>query len=73
MPWYACADEVEPDHEFDSWGLKRKAKDMHIWQVCHTDGRGGWTTDSNCDGYGLSYEVANYLAECANRCEIEGR
>lgn len=37
-----------------------------VWTLSHDPKKEGWSTDSSCDGYGLTFADATELADAAN-------
>ncbi len=58
--WYVVADTTD-ETEKERW-----VKERDVWTLSHDPRKPGWSTDSGCSGYGLSFEDATELADAAN-------
>lgn len=54
MTWYVITERADPE------------PDARVWTVSEDPERAGWENDDGCEGYGLTQEKAQFLADAAN-------
>jgi len=68
--WHVVCDWDTYTHEdgtpYDWRSGQRPAPDARVWTLSLDPRRTGWTNDSDCNGYGLTYDEAKELADAAN-------
>ena len=63
MTWYAVCDE---DCSYDEGAERDREK---VWTVSTDPKEPGWNTDSGYPGYGLTRDIAEFLAKAANEAK----